>query len=166
MHTQSDRISQQSMTLPKTLAQAAGCWGLEPGQALSLRPGEAGVVRIGRGRIWGTLDGPHQGPGNDRGDMVLEAGDALLLRPGRRLVLEDWGGAGSAFSWDPVPAAPAVAQATRWRTALVRPAHELGVAVGRVLVAFGKLLAGLAGYSEFVVAGRGRVMRCMESNQP
>ena len=56
----------------------SGCWSLMPGQAISLMPREAGVLRIARGRVWATVDGPPSGHGNESGDHVLLAGQRLF----------------------------------------------------------------------------------------
>jgi len=75
---------------------------LVAGRALSLQPGECGRFRLASGCVWAIFDGPHQGPANDWGDLVLCAGDELTLRAGQRLVIESWRpGMPAAFSWHP-----------------------------------------------------------------
>ena len=58
---------------------ASGCWSLMQGQAISLLPREAGVLRIASGRVWATMDGPHTGFGNESGDHFLQAGQVLAV---------------------------------------------------------------------------------------
>ena len=85
-------------------AGIAGTWVLPPRQALTLQPARDGVLRVARGELWATFDGPHPGPANDRGDRFLRSGDSLELRSGERLVIEPTQAATAArFTWDPRP---------------------------------------------------------------
>jgi Protein of unknown function (DUF2917) len=94
------------------------------------------------------------------------------------------------FSWDPLPdglpqargsasrvaahsAVDALRQASaqalprpRLQVAVGEPLRELGIALWQVARALGHLARGVAGLGEFLVAGRGRVLPCMESNPP
>jgi hypothetical protein len=82
------------------------CGQLAARQTLSLCPRGAGVLRIGQGRLWLTLDGPHGGPVNAWGDHVLCAGQSMALLVGQRAVVEAWPlteGAVSQFEWLPAP---------------------------------------------------------------
>lgn len=63
---------------------------LVPGCALTIRPRESGVLRIGRGSAWVTLDGPHPVHPRACGDRVLGPGDTLPLARGQRVVIEAW----------------------------------------------------------------------------
>ncbi|HEY0202502.1 MAG TPA: DUF2917 domain-containing protein [Burkholderiaceae bacterium] len=99
---------------------SAGCWRLEPGRAMRLSPAEAALLRVEQGRVWATFDGPHQGPLNDLGDLVIGAGEALHVAPRQRLVVEPF---------DTTPGAPPV----RLRWEAVPPAARTGL--GRALVA-------------------------------
>lgn len=132
----------------KACAAVSGCWPLMPGQAISLLPREAGVLRIASGRVWATVDGPHTGHGNESGDHFLQAGQVLAVRGGQRLVFEPWDAAHACpvyFDWTfvavdlPVPVA-------NWQVAVVRPAHDLGHALLAAGRALGQLLVGLATY--------------------
>jgi len=151
----------------------AGFWKLAPERAVTLSTGEAGVLRIAQGHAWVTLDGPHHGPANDWGDVVLHAGEQLQLMPGQHAVVESFGDAVNEqvyFSWVPatvrVQAVPTDESA--WCDVLVRPQYNAdGLAVslhslGRFL---GKMAACLA-HLDYLVAGRGRVLSPLESNQP
>ena len=154
-----------------TQALLPGCWKLVAGRAITLQPNEAGVLRIAHGQVWATFDGPHRGRANDLGDFVIGAGEKLTVQPGQRLVIESWRRAGNDpayFSWDPIPASDEqrTSSSSRWHTEVAKPFAELGVALGMAVIAFGHLVWGLAGYGEFLVAGRGRVMPHLESNQP
>ena len=129
------RESQQSNPRP------AGTWKLEPGRALTLHPAQPGELRVAEGRLWATLDGPHVGSLRGLGDIVVEAGSALKLRAGQRVVIESAGIADTAyFSWSiaaqprAVPCWEPVAQS--WR--------ELQAALGLAGRATGRLAAGLA----------------------
>jgi hypothetical protein len=73
---------------------------------MTLRPRQPGLLRVRRGRLWVTCDGPHEGALNDQGDHVLGAGDQLRLHAGTRWVIEAWSGdVPSCFEWDSAPAA-------------------------------------------------------------
>lgn len=130
MHAATLLDSHQSQGRP------AGCWTLAAGRALSLRPREDGVLRIAGGAAWITFDGPHAGPANDQGDLLLAPGESLRVAAGRRLVLETHGSAPVAFQWDFAPQLQAVPLAQDWA--------ELRQAVGLALAAGGRLAAGLA----------------------
>jgi hypothetical protein len=72
---------------------------------MTLRPREAGVLRVAQGRLWATCDGPHTGALNESGDHILEAGSQLRLGAGQHWVIEAWHGDSPVyFSWDPGPA--------------------------------------------------------------
>ena len=89
---------------------APGTWKLPPGQALTLRPREPGLLEVVYGEIWATFDGPHSGHLNDWGDRVVRAGERLWLGAGQNLVVESWrNDAPAFFSWDPAQL-PAAAQ--------------------------------------------------------
>jgi Protein of unknown function (DUF2917) len=173
-------------TLPGTTRQA-GSWHLGRGHALHLRGKEAAVLHITAGRVWATLDGPHVGPANNQGDLVLVAGDHLTVPAGQSVVIEPWGRAAqnqvrpnpalqdeAFFSWDPLPAdgaagalgAARAASRSRLQLAVGDPLRELGRALWLVALALGHLVTGVAGLSEFLVAGRGRVLPRLESNSP
>ncbi|MDD5332393.1 MAG: DUF2917 domain-containing protein [Rhodoferax sp.] len=146
----------------------AGRWQLAAGRAISLRPRQAGMLRITQGRVWATLDGPQRGAGNESGDRFLQRGQRLPVGAGQHLVLEPWPDSGEApvyFEWTPVAAA-VTASAARWNAAVIEPLHEAGQAVLMAGSALGRLALGLAGYAEFLVAGRGRVLSKCEANPP
>lgn len=112
---------------------AAGTWRLRPGQALTLRPSQSGVLWVVAGGLWATGEGPHPGPANARGDRLLAAGDKVSVRAGERLVVEAVGASTSAqFGWDPLPPWPARRRspsALLWRVALLLPATALTAAM-------------------------------------
>lgn len=146
----------------------SGCWKLMPGRAISLLPRDAGVLRIAQGQVWATVNGPHAGHGNESGDQFLRAGQELAVSAGQRLVFEPWGGAHETpvyFEWMPDPVAVAV-RASRWHVAVVRPLRDLGWSLLMAGRALGRLVVGLAGYGDYLAAGRGRVLPKLEANQP
>jgi hypothetical protein len=132
-----------------------GTWKLVAGRAITLRPSEAGTLRVAHGQIWATYDGPHQGPLNDLGDRVIGSGAQLHVRPGQRLVVEALDGQSPAyFSWDPLPARARVSALSLAR--VVQPLDDLRVALALGVGAAGRLAAGLAGLASDLLAGRGR----------
>jgi hypothetical protein len=135
MATQTHTQSHQSA------ATLAGTWKLLGGRAMTLQPHESGMLRVARGSLWVTGDGPHTGPLNDQGDRFLQAGEQVRLLRGQRLVIEAWDKQGSSyFSWDPLPQA-AVRSV---RAELVQPVEDLRRALGLGASAAGRLLAALA----------------------
>ncbi|KRC10089.1 hypothetical protein ASE11_22370 [Hydrogenophaga sp. Root209] len=144
-------------------------WRLDARRAMTLRPHVASRLHITQGRAWVTLGVPHQGAGNESGDLMLAAGESLTVPAGARLVMEPWQPASAApvrFEWCAEPEARAVERPDRFGREVVTPSRELGVALGQAGLAFARLMRGLFGYSEFLVAGRGRVLTPYESNQP
>ena len=94
--------------LQPTCTEPAGSWKLGAERAMTLHCHEAATLRVTQGRLWATVDGPHSGPANGLGDVVLNAGERLHLRPGQRVVIESWSGCyrergvGTAyFTWEP-----------------------------------------------------------------
>ncbi|WP_332742134.1 DUF2917 domain-containing protein [Hydrogenophaga sp.] len=153
---------------PACAASARG-WRLDVRRAMTLRPHVPSRLHITQGRAWVTLGLPHQGAGNESGDVMLGAGESLSVPAGARLVMEPWQPASAApvrFEWCAEPDALAVERPDRFGREVVTPSRELGVALGQAGLAFARLMRGLFGYSEFLVAGRGRVLTPYESNQP
>jgi hypothetical protein len=149
-----------------------GCWKLAPERAVTLNPTEPGVLRIAQGQVWATLDGPHHGPANDWGDVVLHSGEQLQLMPGQHVVVEPFGDAVNEpvyFSWEPSsgmtqPAVPG--NGSGWADIVPHqpavPDHEISIFVR----ASGHLLSRLGGFLMHFVAGKGRVLSPLETNQP
>ena len=144
-------------------AHPAGSWKLVNGHAVTLHDLNAAVLRITCGSVWATVDGPHAGPANNQGDLFLKAGERLTLQPGQRVVIEPWRASANEavyFSWDPAPAAPRVAlqreaqAGSRTQVAVLYPLRDLGLALRMAAQALGGLVWGIAGLSEFLVAGR------------
>ena len=139
-----------------------GAWRLHPGHAMSLRPKQAAVLRIRRGRMWVTLGMPSALSPQASGDRFLRDGESLVVPAGARLVMEplspreadgpvcfDWSGA-------------AQAQDSRFGREVRAPLHEAVAAFGQAVWALVRVARGLLGYSEFLVAGRGRVLSPLE----
>ena len=175
-----DALQPFGLRSPASSAQAAGSWKLVNGHAVTLHDRNAAVLRITCGSVWATVDGPHAGPANNQGDLFLKAGDRLTLQPGQRVVIEPWRASANEavyFSWDPAPAAPPMTlhretlqrhapAGSRMQVAVLYPLRDFGLALRMAAQALGRLVWGIAGLSEFLAAGRGRVLPCMESNPP
>ena len=86
-------------------AQSRGLFTLPAGQARRWQTRRAGELRVARGLVWVTFDGPHAGTeGGPQGDLFLRAGECLTLPAGARPVLESVATprqtlADAAFSW-------------------------------------------------------------------
>lgn len=144
-------------------------WRLDARRAMTLRPHVASRLHITQGRAWVTLGLPHEGAGNESGDVMLAAGESLVVPAGARLVMEPWQPASAGpvrFDWCAEPEARAAEQSDRFGREVVAPSRELAVALGHAGWAFVRLMRGLFGYSEYLVAGRGRVLTPFESNPP
>lgn len=160
------------MSLESQASSSDQSWSLVKGSAQTFIPQTAGVLRVQKGQVWATLNAslwspqPRWCPEIDAGDIFVQPGRALTLAAGQRVVLESWPVAGVATSqlvWEPVAQSQS---SRRWQQSVVQPVHELGrglLVTARALV---HLVAGLAGYAEFLVAGRGKVQSCWESNAP
>lgn len=136
-------MASQTLTRPHQSAAAmAGTWKLGGGQAVTLLPREAGLLRIARGSVWATCDGPHGGPLNDQGDLVLHGGEQLPLHRGQRVVIEAYDRRLPAhFTWEPMPQR----ETHRVRAAaLAQPAGDLRRAAVLGASAAARLLAALA----------------------
>lgn len=99
-------VSDHELQQSPGLSGLAGCWKLAPGQALSLRPRIAGVLRIRQGRAWATLGERPSGHGPLAGDHFLLPGEQLLVQPGRHLVLESLDQGALGFEWLPAARTP------------------------------------------------------------
>lgn len=134
----------QELQAPQTAPAVSGCWKLASGRAISLQPRQAGVLKIAQGRVWATVNGAHQGHGNESGDHFLQAGEQLVIGAGQHLVLESCAAPDALpvyFEWGHLPVA---GRTSRWQAAV--PLHDLGLALLQVGQALGQLLKGLAGY--------------------
>ena len=143
------------------------CWKLVPERAVTLHPDGAGILRISGGRVWATVDGPHHGPANDWGDVVLRSGEQLQLLPGQQVVVEAYGEP-AYFSWEPAPTVPAQHGfvPSPWGDALARPMLRFDLALPTLLAGVARGLAWLGNLLHWLVQGRGRVLSPMEFNQP
>ncbi len=87
----------------------AACWTLSSERAVILGAQSGGFLQVERGTVWATLDGPHQGPANDWGDLVLKSGTRIHVTAGQHVVLERFQPAANeaaCFSWEPDSVAP------------------------------------------------------------
>ena len=149
------------------LTSVPGFWKLAPGQALSLQPRRAGLLRVAQGQVWVTLDVPHRGAGNELGDYFLQAGEQLGVGAGRHLVLEPFARAGGhpvLFEWSPVPDVTHTLTAHN-ASAVTQALRDLGLALGMVATAMSRLFAGLAVSARQLVSGRpvaGQAPQCSQ----
>lgn len=134
MNSQTSAFAHQSRT------RAAAGWTLAPRRAMTLRPDRSGLLGVSRGRAWVTLGRPPQ-PGVD---IVLEAGQAVLVRAGQTAVMESWIGTQSVrFDWQPTERHGAARAA--WRRAVGQPLGDLASALAQAGRALGRLATGVAG---------------------
>jgi hypothetical protein len=125
---------------------------LVEGSPLSLRGARGLYLECTEGRVWCTLDGKSK-------DFVFGMGEQLRIENnGLALVQGSPCGSIRLVSEVPLP--------SRWSSKVIKPLHDLGWASLMAASAVFRLIVGLAGYSEYLVAGRGRVMSHLESNQP
>ena len=122
---------------------------LDARRAMSLYPRVPSRLHIIQGCAWVTLGRAHEGAGNESGDLVLAAGESLVVPAGARVVMEPWqSGAGPLrFDWCAEPEARSREQAERFGREVVTPSRELGVALGQAGLALARLVRGLLGYS-------------------
>ena len=148
-HTPEFQVSQSQNAI-------SGFWKLASGQALSLQPRQAGLLRVAQGQMWVTLGLAPHGAGNELGDYFLRVGEQLAISPGQKLVLEPLGRAQQQavyFDWTPSPAVvhAYVAQDT---DAVTQPLRDLGQALGMVGVALLHLGSGMLAYGRQLVSGQ------------
>ncbi|MEP6972021.1 MAG: DUF2917 domain-containing protein [Betaproteobacteria bacterium] len=110
----------------------AACWTLSSDRAVMLGAQSGGFLQVDHGTVWLTLDGPHQGPANDWGDLVLKSGTRIHVTAGQHVVLEHFRPAANeavCFSWEP-DAVASIAPLGRFRCALRATGSVLRRAVG------------------------------------
>ena len=143
-------------------SRPVGAWRLHPGHAMSLHPQETSVLRIHRGPVWVTLGEPGALSPQTSGDRFLMAGESMVVPAGARLVMEPLSARESdgpvCFDWS----GAALAQDSRFGREVRAPLREAVAAFGQVTWALLRVARGLLGYSEFLVAGRGRVLSPLE----
>lgn len=146
-------------------AGLAGSWKLAPGRALSLHPRTEGTLRILAGRAWVTLDERPRGHNDESGDHVLQAGQKLVVRAGSHLVFESMDQDPIHFDWHP-HYVPRLTPSLRWQQSVVLPLRDLRRGAWLTVTALARLLWGLVGYADYLVAGRGRAMSPREVSPP
>lgn len=87
-HTAAKVAKVGTTTAASNLNHPVGYWPLLANRALSLFPVQASVLRIAQGRVWATLGEGVQSREAGYGDCFLEAGDALEVQAGQRVVFE------------------------------------------------------------------------------
>lgn len=143
-------------------SRPAGAWRLHPGHAMSLCPQQVSVLRIHRGPVWVTLGVPGALSPQASGDRFLMDGESMVVPAGVRLVMEPLSTRASdgpvCFDWS--GAVPV--QDSRFGREVRAPLREAVAAFGQAAWALVRVARGLLGYSEFLVAGRGRVLSPLE----
>ena len=105
-------------------AAARGLQTLAPGQALTLRPPRAGVLRVQRGALWVTRGGLQGAKASGAAaDEILRPGQHLRLRAGEWVVVEPIAAPGTplqrvALNWQ-------ASDRTHWAAAVAQPASDL-----------------------------------------
>lgn len=125
---------------------------LGEGVPLHFRGARGIRVECTEGRLWLTVEGEFD-------DFHLAQGEHLCI-PNDGLVLVEGSPTGA------IRLSREMSSASRWRQAVTQPLRDMGWALLMVVSAFLRLLGGLAGYGEYLVAGRGRVMSRFEANPP
>lgn len=151
-------LSNHSLDLQGSPSQhpVPGFWKLAAGQALSLQPQHAGLLRVAQGQMWVTLGVAPHGAGNALGDYFLRAGEQLAVCPGQKVVLESFERAQQQavfFDWTPSPAL-VQASVAQDAGAVTQPLRDLGQALGLVGVALLHLGSGLVAYGRQLVSNR------------
>ena len=80
------------------------CWTLNPDQVVTLKPQQAGVLLVTRGRLWVTFNNAAQDLSARGGDHFLACGESLRLVRGDVVVMEAYDpscAVASCFSWTP-----------------------------------------------------------------
>ncbi len=143
-------------------------WRLDARRAMTLRPQVSSRLHITQGRAWVTLGLPHQGAGNESGDVMLAAGESMVVPAGARLVMEPWQPVSAGpvrFDWFAEPQAQAVTRPDRFGREVVAPSRELALALSQASWALARLMRGLFGYGGYLVTGRSRVPATCESHR-
>lgn len=143
-------------------------WRLDARRAMTLRPQVSSRLHITQGRAWVTLGLPHQGAGNESGDVMLAAGESMVVPAGARLVMEPWQPVSAGpvrFDWFAEPPAQAVTRPDRFGREVVAPSRELALALSQASWALARLMRGLFGYGGCLVTGRSRVPATCESHR-
>jgi hypothetical protein len=166
-------VSSAAPACSKNHARVAGGWRLAQGRALGLHPAHPAELRILRGHVWVTLGDAMQQSGHAgdhvAGDVFLHAGDVLRVPRGARLVMESLAESAEPtvlFDWVEGPNRAMRDRPGRFRREVLAPGQDLALALRQAGLAFARLLRGLLGYSEFLVAGRGKVLTHFEGNPP
>ena len=104
----------------------SGLWSLAAGRTVQMRPRQASTLKVVCGRVWATTDAPHDSAAGRLGDHVLGAGDAFVVLPGERLVVEAWGDTPVRFDWV-VHAQIAPVTPSRWQAEVAAPVPQVPV---------------------------------------
>ena len=136
MRTQPDALSSLALRAP-----APGLHALAAGQARRWCASRSGELRVARGSLWITFDGPQPGTeAGPQGDLFLHAGERLAVPAGASVVIEPASRYPSAndaaFTWQaqrPVGLGEAVRG----------PASDLSHALGDAAHALSRLMAGV-----------------------
>ena len=141
------------MSFNKDRCKVSGTWVVPNGQAQTFVADVAGVLRVSLGRAWVTLDRSRQGfvsvarPAMADDDLFLDATANLPLGAGQAIVLESLSTESASnltLVWE---ATVPVSSSQRWQQTVAQPAHELSQGMMQVVLALGKIVQGLVGYT-------------------
>lgn len=125
---------------------------LVPGMPLAIRGARGVVLECSEGVVWFTIEGRIE-------DFMLARGESVRIdNNGLALVEGSPSGAIRLLSEAP--------SSTAWAARVSQPLRDLGWALCLAGRALGRLVLGLAGYGQYLVAGRGRVLTDLEANPP
>ena len=79
------------------LLDAAACWTVPRGQALSVYATQTARLQVVSGRVWVTVDGPHACA--KEADWILSVGQSVVVHPLQRLVVEAWARCAGDEAW-------------------------------------------------------------------
>ena len=173
------KVANMGVATPRMSTPAlnpAGYWPLAPNHALSLHPQQASVLHIAQGRVWVTVGEGVQARDAGYGDCFLEAGDAMEVLAGQRVVFEsldkvnpvyfeflplkmDLAGVNIASSATHLGVNVVPETASSIEDGIAQPWHDLRLALGLASSALTRLAVGLTWGSLLRMGRLGRELR-------
>jgi hypothetical protein len=90
-------VSRTKPAVVYTPPAPSGSYRLDAGQVTTLKARATSSLEIHAGRLWVTRYLSEQAPGDD---IVLGAGDVLMVPAGEWILVEPWDQHGAAYHWD------------------------------------------------------------------